>query len=85
MSVNYTAWLFDDFDWVYKNFHKSDVLQKVRSVIPCATEVANFPHWLILDTGHQHPSVLIGRVMADKIFVTNDIGDNIPKELPKEV
>lgn len=73
MSVNYTIFVYDDFDWNYANTDKPKSKQKLLDdllEVGCPADVlADFRHYIVLDLHKKYP--LIGDI--NKILMKNDM------------
>lgn len=78
MSVNYTVFIHDDFDWDYEKTNKEEYMIKLKKDLMEATPegrelpkiLANFRHWVVYDFDRQSPEFgEINKLLMDQDLV----------------
>lgn len=71
MGTHYRLFIFDEFDWEYVNFDRSQVIEQVIEIKPDAEVEASLKDLIIFNIG-KTPPVMFSSITADKICYTTD-------------
>lgn len=83
MGTSYVIYLYDEYDWGYVNFDKREVVKQMESVYPGCDVIASFRCCIIFNIYKNWPPDCVGKVTADDIFFTDDLGQITPMSVIK--
>ncbi len=81
MSVCYTVWITEGFNWEHMYYSKDELKKDILERVPHAVFEADFYRWLIINIGKTYPEGVFDDLSYDSILVTDDHSKITPEKL----